>query len=95
MDKIWSSVLDKLTSGPLHTGKCSYRVDTGIYKSAVKGTIRYTCENHQHINNISGHQDCMRSLREWVEIVKKSNNERGLSTLEKSGWGNAGGEKKG
>ena len=36
----------------------------------------------------------MRSLREWVEIVKKSNNEGGHWTLEKSGWGNLGRRKK-
>lgn len=41
VDKIWSSVLDKLILGTLYTGKCSYRVNSRIYKS---GTIRYTHE---------------------------------------------------
>ena len=46
--KIWSSVLDKLILVIHHTHECSYRIESRLYKSGVKGTLRYTFENDQH-----------------------------------------------
>lgn len=46
--KIWSSVLGKLILGIHHTRECSYRIESRLCESGVKGTLRYTFENDQH-----------------------------------------------
>lgn len=45
IDKISSSVLDRLILGGHYTYEYSYRVGGGIYKYGVNGTLRYTFEN--------------------------------------------------
>lgn len=53
--KIWSWILDKLILGVYYIYECSYRVGSRIFKSGVKGVLRYIFESYLYINGMKSY----------------------------------------